>query len=127
MTEFNQNIKTLTMENQYFRKEIITNKKSQLVLMSLKAGEDIGEEVHDVDQILVFVSGTGEAVLDGKKSKVAADSLVIVPAGTKHNFINTGADALKLYTVYAPPEEAPGTLHKTRDEAMAAEAEHHKK
>jgi mannose-6-phosphate isomerase-like protein (cupin superfamily) len=94
--------------------------------MSIPPGGDIGEEVHDdVDQTLVFVGGEGQAILDGKKSAVAADRLVHVPAGTRHNFVNTGRVDLRLYTIYAPPEHEPGTIHKTKAEADAAhEAEH---
>ncbi|MDP9311347.1 MAG: cupin domain-containing protein, partial [Chloroflexota bacterium] len=89
--------------------------------MSIEPGDDIGEETHDVDQILVVVSGEGEAVLDGERSQISAQRAIVVPAGTQHNFINTGQRALKLWTVYSPPEEAPGTLHRTRAEAQAAE------
>jgi mannose-6-phosphate isomerase-like protein (cupin superfamily) len=106
-----------------FRREILTNQHSQLVLMSIEPGDEIGEETHDVDQILAFVTGQGEAVLDGRKSRVEEGSLVAVPAGTRHNFINTGNRPLKLYTIYSPPEESPGTLHRTKAEALAAE--HH--
>lgn len=125
MTIFNKDIFGLAKENSFFRKEILTNEHSQIVLMSVEPGDDIGEESHDVDQVLVFVEGEGEAVLNGERSKIQANSLVVVPAGTQHNFINTGSTALKLYTVYAPPEEAPGTLHKTKAEAVAAEAHEH--
>lgn len=123
MPAFNEDIFALAEENNFFRKEILTNEHSQLVLMSVEPGDEIGEESHDVDQILVFTSGNGEAILDGQRSQVAAHSLVVVPAGTLHNFVNTGTAPLKLFTVYAPPEEAPGTLHKTKAEADAAE--HH--
>jgi mannose-6-phosphate isomerase-like protein (cupin superfamily) len=94
--------------------------------MSIPPGGDIGEEVHDdVDQTLVFVQGEGQAILDGEKSAVAVDRLVHVPAGTRHNFVNTGKVDLRLYTIYAPPEHKPGTIHKTKAEADAAhEAEH---
>ncbi|BAZ09477.1 hypothetical protein NIES4071_12850 [Calothrix sp. NIES-4071] len=125
MTIFNKDIFGLAKENNFFRKEILTNEHSQIVLMSVEPGDDIGEESHDVDQVLVFVEGEGEAVLNRERSKIQANSLVVVPAGTQHNFINTGSTALKLYTVYAPPEEAPGTLHKTKAEAVAAEAHEH--
>lgn len=123
MPPFNKDIIALTRENDFFRKEILTNENSQLVLMTVQPGDDIGEESHDVDQVLVFTAGNGEAVLDGERSKVAANSLVVVPAGTVHNFINTGNEPLRLFTIYAPPEETPGTVHKTR--AEAEEAEHH--
>ncbi len=123
MPQFNDNIRRLATQNTDFRREILTNEHSQLVLMSIEPGDEIGEETHDVDQILVFVDGEGEAVLDGKKSRVEESSLVAVPAGTRHNFTNTGRKPLKLYTIYSPPEEAPGTLHRTKAEALAAE--HH--
>jgi mannose-6-phosphate isomerase-like protein (cupin superfamily) len=126
MPVFNKDIFALTAKNDFFRQEILTNEHTQLVLMSVQPGEDIGEEVHEVDQVLVFVSGSGEAVLNGEKSKVAANTLVVVPAGTKHNFVNTGSEPLKLFTIYGPPEETPGTVHKTRAESEAAhEAEGH--
>ena len=121
MAVFNDNIRKLAKDNTDFRREVFTNKHSQLVLMSIEPGEEIGEETHKVDQILVFVKGEGEAILNGKKSPVAKGSLVAVPAGTRHNFINTGDKRLKLYTIYSPPEEAPGTLHHSREEALAAE------
>ncbi len=125
MPVLNQDIVALTRQNTNFRKEILTNEHSQVVLMSVEPGEDVGEETHTVDQVLVFVEGEGESVLDGQRGRVQAGSLVSVPAGTLHNFINTGPMPLKLYTIYAPPEEEPGTLHRTRAEAMAAEAEEH--
>jgi mannose-6-phosphate isomerase-like protein (cupin superfamily) len=94
--------------------------------MSIPPGGDIGEEVHDdVDQTLVFVQGEGQAILDGQESAVAVDRLVHVPAGTRHNFVNTGKVDLRLYTIYAPPEHRPGTIDKTKAEADAAhETEH---
>ena len=121
MPVFNKDIVALTRANAYFRKEILTNEHSQVVLMSVEPGDDVGEETHDVDQVLVFVEGEGESVLNGERGRIGAGSLVSVPAGTRHNFTNTGATPLKLYTVYAPPEEEPGTLHRTRAEAMEAE------
>ena len=121
MPTFNKDIVALTEQNDLFRQEILTNEHTQLVLMSVQPGDDIGEEVHHVDQVLVFVSGSGEAVLNGQRSTVAANSLVVVPAGTTHNFINTGDAPLKLFTIYGPPEEAPGTVHRTKAEAEAAD------
>jgi mannose-6-phosphate isomerase-like protein (cupin superfamily) len=121
MPQFNKDIFALTRENRFFRREILTNEHSQLVLMSVEPGDEIGEETHDVDQVLIFVEGSGDAVLNDQHSPVKAHSLVVVPAGTRHNFINTGAMPLKLFTVYAPPEETPGTVHKTKAEALAAE------
>jgi mannose-6-phosphate isomerase-like protein (cupin superfamily) len=108
--------------NSDFRRELYTDERVQLVLMTLPVGEEIGEEVHeDNDQVLVFVDGSGEAVLEGRISAVSAGNVVVVPAGTKHNFRNTGSEELRLYTIYSPPEHAPGTVHRTRAEAEAAE------
>jgi mannose-6-phosphate isomerase-like protein (cupin superfamily) len=121
MSIFNQDIRKLACENTDFRREILTNENSQLVLMSIEPGEEIGEETHDVDQILAFVEGSAEAILDGTTNHVEAGSLVAVPAGTLHNFVNTGSTPLKLYTIYSPPEEAPGTVHHSKSEALAAE------
>lgn len=120
---YHDDIVTLAKRNEDFRREVITGKHSQVVLMSIPPGEQIGEEVHEgVDQTLIFVSGVGQAILNGEKSPVTINSLYFVPAGTRHNFINIGPSPLKLYTIYAPPEHAPGTVFKTRAEA---EAGHH--
>lgn len=125
MPAFNQDIAALARKNGFFRQEIVTNPQSQLVLMSIEPSDDIGEETHEVDQVLFFVSGAGEAVLNKERSPFGPNSLVVVPAGTLHNFVNTGTEPLKLFTVYAPPEEAPGTLHRTKAEAVAAEQHNH--
>jgi mannose-6-phosphate isomerase-like protein (cupin superfamily) len=112
-----------TLGNDAFRDEVITGKQCQVVLMTLQPGEEIGAEVHeDHDQILVIVEGNGQAVLEGQAREVGTNDLVFVHAGVEHNFINTGARALKLYTVYAPPEHAEGTRHATKEEADEAEA-----
>jgi mannose-6-phosphate isomerase-like protein (cupin superfamily) len=123
---FNEDIVKRAKANSHFREVLATGPHSQVVVMSIPPGGDIGEEVHDdVDQTLVFVQGEGQAILDGEKSAVAVDRLVHVPAGTRHNFVNTGMVDLRLYTIYAPPEHKPGTIHKTKAEADAAhEAEH---
>ncbi|MGD0248120.1 MAG: cupin domain-containing protein [Candidatus Limnocylindrales bacterium] len=123
---FNEDIVKKALANSYFREVLSTGPHSQVVVMSIPPGGDIGSEVHsDVDQILVFVQGVGEAVLDGQKSAVSVGRLVHVPAGTRHNFVNTGKTDLRLYTVYAPPEHKPGTIHKTKADAEAAhKAEH---
>lgn len=119
---FNSNIVTLAQKNEYFRQEVVTGTYSQVVLMSIPPGSEIGEETHhDVDQVFIFVAGEGEAILNDEHQPVATNSLCFVPAGTKHNFINTGTSDLKLYTVYAPPEHERGTVHKTKVEADAAE------
>ncbi len=117
-------IQRLARDNDDFRREVMTGPHSQVVLMSVAVGSEIGEEVHeDVDQVLVFVDGIGEAVLEGDSSAVEPGDLVFVPAGTRHNFVNRGDTALKLYTVYSPPEHEAGTVHHTKEEADAAE--HH--
>jgi mannose-6-phosphate isomerase-like protein (cupin superfamily) len=114
----------LARSNDAFRREIATGEHSQVVAMTIPVGEEIGEEVHEEnDQLLVFVDGEGEAVLDGKTSPVTPDDLF--PAGTRHNFINKGDSPLRLVTVYAPPEHPPGTVHQTKAEADAAEAAEH--
>lgn len=119
---FITNIKEVAVKNTNFRKVIYTAKNSQLVLMSIPVGGDIGEEVHETtDQILFFVDGAGEAVLDGEKQEVEEDDVVFVPAGTTHNFINTGSEDLKLYTVYSPPAHPDGTVEATKEEAEIKE------
>lgn len=122
---FNINIADAATKNSYFRQEQITGAHSQIVLMSLKPGEDIGMEVHTVDQILYFVEGTGKAIIDGEESDFGTGHIVFVPAGGHHNFINTGLTEMKLFTIYAPAEHAPGTVHKTKAEAEAAEKAEH--
>lgn len=119
---FNQDVAEAARRNGAFRRELTTGPHAQVVVMSIPPGGEIGEEVHDdVDQVLAFVEGEGKAVLDGETSPVRPGSLVFVPAGTRHNFTNAGAGDLKLYTVYAPPEHPPGTVHETKAEADAAE------
>jgi mannose-6-phosphate isomerase-like protein (cupin superfamily) len=121
---YNAQIAEEARKNTDFRREVITGQHSQVVLMSIPVGGEIGEETHkDVDQTLIFVSGEGEAVVEGQRQRVSANTLFFVPAGTRHNFINTGKEPLQLYTVYAPPEHAPGATFHTRAEADAAE--HH--
>ncbi len=118
------NIEKLALENEFFRKVLFTADNCQLVLMSLKPGEDIGEEVHDLDQFFRIESGEGKMVLNGVDSKIEDGSAIVVPKGTKHNLINTGTVSLKLYTIYSPPNHLDGTIHKTKEEAMADEDEH---
>jgi mannose-6-phosphate isomerase-like protein (cupin superfamily) len=92
--------------------------------MTIPAGGEIGEEVHEhVDQVLAIVDGEGVAILEGNESHIGPDRLVHVPAGLRHNIVNRGSVPLRLYTVYAPPEHAPGTIHKTKADADAAEAD----
>jgi mannose-6-phosphate isomerase-like protein (cupin superfamily) len=119
-------IATLASQNPDFRKVLWTGDNSQLVLMTIPPGQEIGEEVHEHnDQILSFVSGVAEAVVDGERKTVEPGDLVVVPAGTRHNFVNAGPNPLVLYTVYAPPEHPAGTVHHTKDEADEAEAAEH--
>jgi mannose-6-phosphate isomerase-like protein (cupin superfamily) len=122
---FNEDIVARALKNALFREVLSTARHSQVVVMSIPPGGDIGDEVRpDVDQVLVFVAGEGAAILDGERSIVGPGRLVHVPAGTRHNFVNTGSVDMRLYTVYAPPEHAPGTIHRTKADADAAEAEH---
>ena len=104
-----------------FRRVLWTGEHTQLVIMTIPKGGEIGEEVHEVDQILTFVSGTGKAIISGSEKAVAQGDLVVVPAGKKHNFLNTGENPLILYTVYGPAEHADGAVHKTKEEADALE------
>jgi mannose-6-phosphate isomerase-like protein (cupin superfamily) len=114
-------IATLAEKNPDFRRVVWTGKHTQLVIMTIPPGGEIGEEVHEVDQILTFVSGTAEARVAGEVAAVEHGELVVVPAGTEHNFINTGPNPLVLYTVYGPPEHADGAVHRTKEEADALE------
>jgi mannose-6-phosphate isomerase-like protein (cupin superfamily) len=108
--------------NEAFRREILTGEHEQVVVMTIPPGGEIGEEVHpDTDQVLAFVDGSGEAILDGQRSAIGPNDLVFVRAGTRHNFVNTGDAPLRLITVYAPPEHEPGTVHQSKAEADAAE------
>lgn len=108
--------------NDAFRRVILTGDHEQVVVMTIPPGGEIGDEVHaDTDQVLVFVDGHGEALLAGRASEIGPNDLVFVRAGTRHNFVNTGTLPLRLITIYAPPEHAPGTVHLTKAEADAAE------
>ena len=119
---FNEDIVSLAKKNHWFREVVATGPHAQVVVMSIPPGGEIGEEVHDaVDQVLAFVEGEGTAILDGARSGVGPNRLVLVPAGTRHNVINTGSTDLRLYTVYAPPQHAEGTIHRTKAEADADE------
>jgi mannose-6-phosphate isomerase-like protein (cupin superfamily) len=111
-----------TQKNTDFRRVLYTGKYSQLVLMSLKPGEEIGEETHgDVDQFFRFERGEGEVTIDGVKHRVKDGDAVIVPAGARHNVANASKRAnLKLYTIYSPPEHRDGVVHHTKGDAMAS-------
>lgn len=118
MTGYVQNIEALSIENMNFRKVLYTAKNCQLVVMSLNPGEDIGMEVHKLDQFFRVEQGTGEAILDGVGTSISAGSAIVVPAGVRHNIVNTGIVALKLYTLYAPPNHREGVIQRTRADAM---------
>ncbi|MFH0930183.1 MAG: cupin domain-containing protein [Candidatus Moraniibacteriota bacterium] len=114
------NIEKETLENENFRKVLYTAKFSQLVVMSLKPLEDIGEETHTLDQFIRIEKGTGKAILDDVEHDIADNFAIVVPAGTKHNFINTSeSEPMKLYTIYSPPEHLDGTVHATKADAEA--------
>jgi len=119
-----KNLEKDTVENDNFRKVLNTTEKSQLVVMSLLPGEDIGEEVHQVDQFIRIEKGNGKAILNGEEFDIEDDFAVVVPAGAKHNIINNTDGEMKLYTVYTPPEHKDGTIHKTKAEAEADEHDH---
>jgi len=106
-----------------FRRVLWTGKHSQLVIMSIPEGGEIGEEIHHVDQILSFTNGTAKAIINGEEKAITAGDLVVVPAGAKHNFINTGSGSLILYTVYAPAEHADKAVHHTKEEGDKLEEE----
>jgi len=113
MEFFNHNCADLARSNSDYRKVLFTTEKTQLVLMCLKPHTEIPKEVHSGDQILIFVEGSGEAILNKQRSPFAPGSFLIVPAGTMHTIKNTADIDLKMYTIYAPPQHAPGTVHKT--------------
>jgi mannose-6-phosphate isomerase-like protein (cupin superfamily) len=118
------NIETRTVENDDFRRVLYTGQNLQLVLMTLKPGEEIGEEVHeDRDQFFRFEKGRGVVLIDGAENRVEEDFGVIVPAGARHNVKNTGDEPLRLYTIYGPPEHLDGLVKATKAEAEAAHEE----
>jgi mannose-6-phosphate isomerase-like protein (cupin superfamily) len=121
MKGFVEDIEDMTERNGNFRRVVYTGKHLQLVLMSIRPGEDIGEEVHsDRDQFFRVEKGRGELWIDGHKTQIKSDFGIVVPAGAKHNVKNTGEKPLKLYTLYGPPEHKDGTVHATKADAMAS-------
>jgi mannose-6-phosphate isomerase-like protein (cupin superfamily) len=111
-----------TVGNKNFRKVLYTGKNSQLVLMSLKPGENIGMETHsDVDQFFRVDSGSGKVVINGNETKIKDGFAVVVPQGAEHDVINTGKDDLKLYSIYSPPHHEDGTIHKSKEEAESSD------
>ena len=125
MLGYSGEIEKETLENTNFRKVIFTGPHSQLVLMSLLPGEDIGKEIHEVDQFFRFEEGEGKVIIGGEEHLVKDGSAAIVPAGTEHNVINTGDTPLKLYTIYSPANHPEGTVHSTKSEAEEYEKSHH--
>ncbi|MFY9993240.1 MAG: cupin domain-containing protein [Rhodoplanes sp.] len=116
-------ISDLTEQNSDYRRVLYTGKNMQLVLMSLRPGEEIGEETHDnIDQFFRIEEGSGEVVINGQTSNVKSDYAIIVPAGARHNVKNTGTEPLRLYTIYAPPEHKDKTIHATKQDAKSKEA-----
>ena len=117
MKGFVTNIEKETLDNGNFRKVLYTASYMQLVVMSIPAGEDIGEEIHGQDQFIRVEEGEAVAVLDGTEHTVGADTAIVIPAGTKHNIINRGESDLKLYSIYAAPHHEDGTIHATKADA----------
>ena len=113
------NIEEGAKENNDFRKVLYTAKNSQLVLMSLKAGEEIGMEIHTLDQFFRVEKGEGKAVIEGVEHEINDGSAIVIPAGTNHNIINTGSQEMKLYTIYSPPNHRDGVIHSTKEIAEA--------
>jgi len=126
MSIYVENIEKDTLENDNFRKVLTTNKFSQLVVMSLKPGENIGMEIHnDVDQFIRIEQGSGKAILNGQEYPIENDFAVVIPAGAEHDIVNDSDEDMKLYTVYSPAEHPDGTIHKDKTEADAYEKEKH--
>ena len=122
MKGFLTNIEQDSEKNEFFRKVLFTAPHSQLVVMSVP--DEIGMETHpDNDQFIRIEEGSGKAIVDGEESILQGGSAVVIPAGAEHNIVNTGEEPLKLYTIYSPAHHPDGTIHKTRQEAMAAEKE----
>jgi len=123
MGGFHINIELKSLENQNFREVLFTSKNSQLVVMSLRPGEEIGLETHpEHDQFIRVESGVGKAIIDNVEYSLEDGSAIVIPAGSEHNVTNLSQeDAMKLYTIYTPPEHKDGTIHATKAEADAAE------
>lgn len=120
MKGYISDIEQTTLDNTDYRRVLYTAKHMQLVLMALAPGEEIGEEVHDLDQFIRVESGRGTVVIDGVETALADGSAVVIPEGARHNVLNTGAETLRLYTLYGPPEHKDGTVHVTKADAEAA-------
>lgn len=121
MKGFVGDIEKMTEQNSDFRRVLYTGRQLQLVLMTIRPGEEIGEEVHrDRDQFFRVEDGTGEVWIDGHRTTIEGKSGIVVPAGARHNIRNTGETPLKLYTLYGPPEHVDGTVHATKADALAS-------
>ncbi|MDO8489883.1 MAG: cupin domain-containing protein [bacterium] len=128
MKAYYGNIEKETLENEYFRKVLFTDPRCQLVVMCLNPGEEIGSEVHHLDQFIRVESGVGRAILNGEEMSLEDGSALVIPEGTEHNIVNISDDhPLKLYSIYTPPEHRDGTVHKTKQEAIADAADHYEK
>ena len=127
MAGYSTNIEADTLKNDHFRRVLFTAPHSQLVVMTLRPGEEIGTERHeDADQFIRVEAGAGEAILDGERHQLGDGTAVVIPAGTEHNVVNTSStEPLRLYTIYTPPEHPDGTVHRTKQEADAYERAHH--
>ena len=121
MKGYVHDIDDASRRNNDFRRVVYTGKHMQLVLMSLEPGQEIGEETHDVDQFFRVEVGVGDVIIDGVKTLVTRDTVVIVPAGARHNVVNTGSSPLKLYTIYSPPHHRDALIEETKAEAVADE------
>jgi mannose-6-phosphate isomerase-like protein (cupin superfamily) len=120
MSAFHANVRRLIRENPVFRRVLATSDHCQLAVLSLEPHEDIGEEIHTADQIFLFLAGHGEIVLDGRRTHVLTDDIVVVPGGVRHNVVNLGGELLRLLAIAAPPSHEAGTLHRTKAEARHA-------
>jgi len=121
MSGFSIDLEKKTLDNEKFREVLFTTERSQLVMMSLQPGENIGMEVHDEhDQFIRVEEGGGKAIIDGEEHMLEDGSAVVIPAGAEHDIVNGDASPMKLYTIYTPPEHAEGTVHETKEEAEAA-------
>lgn len=122
MENYVLNIEKITLENNYFRNVLVTTEFQQLVVMSLNPSQDIGQEVHNLDQFIKIEEGSGKAILNGQEIEFGPGFSINIPKGTTHNIVNTSeSEPLKLYTVYSPPNHKNGTIHKTKEEALKDE------
>jgi len=123
---FVTNIEKETLVNENFRKVLFTAVHSQLVVMHLQPGEDIGEETHTLDQFIRVEKGVGKTIMNDEETTIEDGSAIVIPAGTKHNVVNTSqTEPMKVYTIYSPPEHKDGTVHVTKADALADEADHY--